>query len=245
MNVHEYIIKRRKERPIHFTLLDPGKMNSEQLVDLATQTASVGTDGFMVGGSTDLSLEKVDLAVQAIKEITHLPVILFPTHASSVSGKADAIFFMSLLNSESRQFLVGEQIASALWVRQTGLEPLSMAYLVVAPGMAAGKVGQAQPLPRDNPDLVVSHALAGQYLGMKYIYLEAGSGALKPVPTSIIRAVKKSTEVILVVGGGIRTPQDASEAVAAGADIVVTGTLVETSNHLMKEMSDLIHSIHS
>lgn len=220
-------------------------MDSDQLVDLAVQTANAGTDGFMVGGSTDLSLEKVDSAVEAIKDITHMPVILFPTHASSVSGKADAIFFMSLLNSESRQFLVGEQIASARWVQKTGLEPLSMAYLVVAPGMAAGRVGQAQPLPRDNPELVVSHALAGQYLGMNYIYLEAGSGASEPVPDEIIKAVKKSIDVVLIVGGGIRTPEDAAKVVSSGADIVVTGTLVETSNKLVSDMSSLINSIHS
>lgn len=238
-------MKRREKHPLHFTLLDPGKMGSEELVELATQTAVVGTDGFMVGGSTDLSLEKVDSAVMAIKDTTHLPVILFPTHASSVSGKADAIFFMSLLNSESRQFLVGEQIASARWVKHTGLEPLSMAYLVIAPGMAAGRVGQAQPLPRDDPETVVSHALAGQYLGMNYIYLEAGSGASDPVPVSIISEVKKATEVTLIVGGGIRTPEAASEAVEAGADIVVTGTLVETSDRLKEEMSQLIKSIHS
>jgi len=219
-------------------------MGADELVELATQTAYAGTDGFMVGGSTDLSLEKVDSAVDAIKEITHLPVILFPTHASSVSGRADAIFFMSLLNSASRQFLVGEQIASARWVQQTGLEPLSMAYLVIAP-MAAGRIGQAQPLPRDDSELVVSHALAGQYLGMKYIYLEAGSGALEPVPGAIISAVKNATEVILIVGGGIRTPQAASKAVAAGADIIVTGTLVETSDRLKDDMSLLIKSIHS
>ena len=120
-----------------------------------------------------------------------------------------------------------------------------MAYLVIEPGMAAGRVGQAQPLPRDDPDLVVSHALAGQYLGMKYIYLEAGSGASEPVPNAIISAVKSATEVILIVGGGIRTPQSASKAVAAGADIVVTGTLVETSDKLKEEMSLLIKSIHS
>ena len=238
-------MKRREQNPLHFTLLDPGKMGSEELVELAKQTAVVGTDGFMVGGSTDLSLEKVDSAVDAIKETTHLPVILFPTHASSVSGKADAIFFMSLLNSESRQFLVGEQIASASWVKHTGLEPLSMAYLVIAPGMAAGRVGQAQPLPRDNPELVVSHALAGQYLGMKYIYLEAGSGASEPVPTSIISEVKEAIDVTLIVGGGIKNQDAASKAVKAGADIVVTGTLVETSDRLKEEMSQLIRSIHS
>ena len=243
--VHNYILKNREKHPLHFTLLDPGKMGSDDLVTLAMQTARAGTDGFLVGGSTDLSLEKVDSAVDAIKETTHLPVILFPTHASSVSGRADAIFFMSLLNSESRQFLVGEQIASARWVKQTGLEPLSMAYLVVAPGMAAGRIGQAQPLPRDDPNLVVSHALAGQYLGMRYIYLEAGSGASKPVPSEIVKAVRNEVETLLIVGGGIRTPAAASEAVKAGADIIVTGTLVETSRKLKEEMSTLIKAVHS
>ena len=243
--IHDYIIKKRKEHPLHFTLLDPGKSSPEELINLATQTAAAGTDGFLVGGSTDLSLEKVDAAVDVIKETTHLPVILFPTHASSVSGRADAIFFMSLLNSESRQFLIGEQIASARWVKKTGLEPLSMAYLVVEPGMAAGKIGQAQPLPRDNPDLVVSYALAGQYLGMNYIYLEAGSGASQPVPSEIIKAVRDEIDVFQIVGGGIKTPESASEVVRAGADIVVTGTLVETSEKLKEDMFNLIQAIHS
>jgi len=243
--IHDYIKNKRKEHPLHFTLLDPGKTSPEELINFATQTAKAGTDGFLVGGSTDLSLEKVDAAVDVIKETTHLPVILFPTHASSVSGRADAIFFMSLLNSESRQFLVGEQIASARWVKKTGLEPLSMAYLVVEPGMAAGRVGQAQPLPRDNPDLVVSHALAGQYLGMDYIYLEAGSGASEPVPSEIIKAVREEIDVFQIVGGGIKTPDVASEVVRAGADIVVTGTLVEISEKLKEDMSTLIKSIHS
>jgi len=243
--VHNYIVERRQKHPLHFTLLDPGKMNPDDLVGLATQTAEAGTDGFMIGGSTDLSLEKVDAAVDAIKKITNLPVILFPTHASSVSGRADAIFFMSLLNSESRQFLIGEQIASARWVKKAGLEPLSMAYLVVAPGMAAGRVGQAQPLPRDDPNLIVSHALAGQYLGMKYIYLEAGSGAEVPVPAEIVSSVRNEIDSLLIVGGGIRSPEDALGAVKAGADIIVTGTLVETSNKLKEEMSSLIKIIHS
>ena len=242
--VHKYLVSKREKHPLHFTLLDPGKMDSDELVDLARQTAEAGTDCFLIGGSTDLSLEKVDAAVDAIKDITHLPVILFPTHASSVSGHADAIFFMSLLNSESRQFLVGEQIASAQWVKKTGLEPLSMAYLVVAPGMAAGRVGQAQPLPRNNPDLVVSHALAGQYLGMRYIYLEAGSGASVPVPTEIVSTVRNEIDAILIVGGGIRTPQDARDIIRAGADVIVTGTLVETSNKLREDMSQLIEAIH-
>ena len=241
MRVQEYISSRREKHPLHFTLLDPGKTSAEDLITLAKQTAESGTDGFMVGGSTDLSLENVDLAVETIKKTTNMPVILFPTHASSVSGKADAIFFMSLLNSESRQFLVGEQIASSQWVKKTGLEPLSMAYLVVAPGMAAGKVGQAQPLARDNPDNVVSHALAGQYLGMKFIYLEAGSGAKDPVSSSIIKAVNKAIDIPIIVGGGINTPDIAKSAVDAGASMVVTGTVIEKDPGHIKNFTDAIH----
>jgi len=120
-----------------------------------------------------------------------------------------------------------------------------MAYLVVAPGMAAGRVGQAQPLPRDDPKLIVSHALAGQYLGMKYIYLEAGSGAEAPVPAEIVSSVRNEIDSLLIVGGGNRSPEDALGAVKAGADIIVTGTLVETSNKLKEEMSTLIKIIHS
>ena len=115
MRVQEYITSRREERPLHFTLLDPGKTSADDLITLAKQTAEAGTDGFMVGGSTDLSLENVDLAVDTIKKTTNMPVILFPTHASSVSGKADAIFFKALLNSEIRQFLVCVQIAISQW----------------------------------------------------------------------------------------------------------------------------------
>ena len=119
-----------------------------------------------------------------------------------------------------------------------------MAYLVVAPGMAAGRVGMAQPLPRNDSKQVVSHALAGQYLGMKYIYLEAGSGASEPIPDEIIRHVRNEIDVTLIVGGGIRTPSEASKVVKAGADIVVTGTIVEESVKLYEEIRPIIKSIH-
>ena len=244
MKVEQYLIARRAERPLHLTLLDPGKMPPGRLGVLAGEAAAAGTDGIMVGGSTDISRRRVDDAVAAIKAQVTLPVILFPTHAEAVSGRADAIFFMSLLNSTSRQFLVGEQIESARRIRRVGLEVLPMAYLVVAPGMAAGRVGRAVPLPRNDATLTVSHALAGQYFGMRYIYLEAGSGADRPVPPELVQAVRQAIDVTLIVGGGICDAAAAAMVVAHGADIVVTGTLVEQAAPVSEELRPVVAAVH-
>ena len=245
MEVHNYFSSTRKEHPLHLTLLDPGKMSPDDLSNIAQRADTAGTDGIMVGGSTDLSSENVELSVQAIKNVTNLPVILFPSDSGALSGKADAIFFMTLLNSSSLQYIVGEQIASATYIKKLGLETLSMAYLLLEPGMRAGLIGKARLLPRDNPNLVISHALAGQYLGMKYIYLEAGSGAESPVPSEMVEQVRKAVDNTLIVGGGIRTPESAKLLVDSGADIIVTGTFVETSNSLVEDLKPIIDAIHS
>ena len=162
VDLHNHLRKLRRERPLHLTLLDPGKSDTATIGRMARGAAEAGTDVIMVGGSTGLSLERVDAAVLEIKAQTHLPVILFPTVAKAVSTKADAIFFMSLLNSTERRFLVGEQIASAAMVHQSGLQPLSMAYLIVEPGMVAARVGKAKPLPRDDPRQAVAHVFGGE-----------------------------------------------------------------------------------
>ena len=245
MEVHSYFSNTRKKHPLHLTLLDPGKMDSENLSKIAKEADQAGTDGIMVGGSTDLSFENVEQSVQAIKNVTDLPVILFPSDSGVLSGKADAIFFMTLLNSSSLQYIVGEQIASATHIKKLGLETLSMAYLLLEPGMRAGLVGKARLLPRDNPNLVISHALAGQYLGMNYIYLEAGSGAESPVPSEMVEQVRNSIDNTLIVGGGIRTPESARLLVESGADIIVTGTFVETSNSLVEDLKPIIDARHS
>ena len=245
MKVHNYLSSVRKKHPLHLTLLDPGKMNSNVLSSMAKQADMAGTDGIIVGGSTDLRLQNVEISIQAIKDVTNLPIILFPSDSGVISGKADAIFFMTLLNSSSLQYIVGEQIASATHIKKLGLETLSMAYLLLEPGMRAGLVGKARLLPRDNPNLVISHALAGQYLGMNYIYLEAGSGADSPVPSEMVEKVRKAIDNTLIVGGGIRTPESARLLVKSGADIIVTGTFVETSDSLVEELKPIIGAVHS
>lgn len=245
MEVKRYLSRRRKRRPLHFTLLDPGKMSTRQNVNLGIMASKAGTDAIMVGGSTGMSRRKVNDAVKALKEACKVPVILFPTQAAFLSQYADALFFMSMLNSRSTQFLIDEQVQAAPFVSKHDLEVLSMGYLVVEPGMEVGKVGRANLLSRHSPQKAAAYALAGQYIGMDYIYLEAGSGAPMPVPPSIVKQVRNNTDVTLLVGGGILTGEQAAAAVMAGADIVVTGTLVESSPDPRHDLKEIIGAVHS
>ncbi len=209
------------------TLLDPDKQSAAQAGRLAASAEASGTDAIMIGGSTGVTQATTDATVLAIKSAAHVPTILFPASAGHLSRHADALYFMSLLNSRDPRLIVGEQRKAAPLVKKWGLETIPMAYLVVEPGMRAGEVGRADPIPRAEPDVAVGYALAAQMLGMKLVYLEAGSGAPRPVPESMIRAVRAAIDIPLVVGGGIRTPDAAAAVAKAGADIVVTGTIVE------------------
>ena len=166
-------------------------------------------------------------------------MILFPGSHGGISKYADAIFFMSLLNSRNPFFITGSQALGAFTVKRYGIEPIPMAYLVIEPGETVGWVGDAKPIPRHKPKIAAAYALAGQYLGMRFVYLEAGSGAREPVPPEMISLVRKVIDVPLIVGGGIRTGEQARKAVEAGADIIVTGTAVEKAGSLEKAREKL------
>lgn len=211
------------------TLLDPDKQSAAEAGRLAAAAAASGTDAVMIGGSTGVTQAKVDATVLQVKASAKLPTILFPASAANLSRHADALYFMSLLNSRDPRLIVGEQRRAAPVVKAWGLETIPMGYLVVEPGMRAGEVGRADPIPRSSPETAVEYALAAQMLGMKLVYLEAGSGAPSPVPVPMIRAVHEAIDVPVVVGGGIRTARAAGEVARAGADVVVTGTVVERS----------------
>lgn len=213
----------------HLTLIDPDKQPPATAGEMAADAAAAGTDGVMIGGSTQAGGKRLDETVLAVKRATDLPTILFPAGEAGVSRHADAIFFMSMLNSRDMYFVTGAQKLGAPVVKKFGIEPLPMAYLIVEPGGAAGRVGKADLIPRDKPATAAAYALAAQYFGMRLVYLEAGSGAEAPVPVEMVRAVREATETTLIVGGGIHTQQAAAERVKAGADIIVTGTLVEKS----------------
>jgi len=228
MTVKNYIMEKIAGGTIHLTLIDPAKQPAETAACIASKAYSAGTAAIMLGGSTDVTKENLDATVDAIKKVCDLPIILFPSGAKAISGKCDAIFFMSMVNSTDIGWVIGEQVKGSRVTRKLGIEPISMGYIIIEPGMKVGEVGKARPIDRSDTDLAVSYALACEYLGMSLVYLEAGSGAYAPVPAEMISAVKKVLSVPLIVGGGIRTPEAAAAVRLAGADAIVTGTFVET-----------------
>ena len=243
MNVMNYITDKIKHEKIHMGLIDPDEQTPCEAAKIAKMLEDAGSDAVMVGGSTGVVKENVDETVKAIKEVVDIPVILFPTHAGAISQHADAIYFMSMLNSKDIGKIIGEQRKGAPIIKMIGIEPIGMAYIIVEPGMTVGKVGKADPIPRDQPQLAVDYALAAKYFGIGLIYLEAGSGAPEPVPVNMIKAVKEETGLPLIIGGGIRTAEQAAAIAEAGADIIVTGTVIEKAKGLKNTLEGLISAI--
>ncbi|MEM2946755.1 MAG: geranylgeranylglyceryl/heptaprenylglyceryl phosphate synthase [Candidatus Bathyarchaeia archaeon] len=243
--VEKYLLdKIRTEGSIHITLIDPEKVTPSQASAIARRARASGTSAIMIGGSTFISAKHLDDVVKTVKRAVDIPVILFPNNVTSISRFADAIWFMSLLNSLDPYFIVGAQVLGAPLIKRYRLEPIPLGYVIVGEGGTAGIVGKAVPIPYDKPELAVAHALAGQYLGMRFIYLEAGSGAKKPVPKEMISVVKKSIDVPLIVGGGIRTRAQALAAASAGADIIVTGNVVE-NGQVRDKVSEIVEGLKS
>ncbi|MFQ6136950.1 MAG: geranylgeranylglyceryl/heptaprenylglyceryl phosphate synthase [Candidatus Hydrothermarchaeales archaeon] len=243
MSVLSYLQEKVAEGPIHLTLLDPEKQSPRDAKKIAESAHKGGTSGIMIGGSVGIIQKKLDETVKAIKSAIDLPVILFPGDVSGVSTHADAIFFMSLLNSRNPYYITGAQASGAPIVKKTGIEAISMGYIVIEPGGAAGYVGDARAIPRNRPEIATAYALATQYLGMSLVYLEAGSGVDEHVPEEMVSMVKRAIDVPLIVGGGIRTKEDARAVAQAGADIIVTGTVVERVNDVGARIGEIVSSI--
>ena len=244
MKVKNYIDDTLKDHKIHLTLLDPEEQSPEEAVRIAKEAIAGGTDGIMLGGSTTEPTE-LDATAEALQENVNVPIILFPGNISGVSKYADAIFFMSLLNSANPYWIIGAQALAAPSIKKMGIEVLSMGYLVVEPGGTVGWVGDAKLIPRNKPDISVAYAMAAECLGMKLIYLEAGSGANEHIPEEMIAGVKKMTNLTVIVGGGIRDGETAAKVAKAGADIIVTGTVVEDSSDVKDKIEELVEGIKS
>lgn len=243
MNVENYINETLKDHKLHFTLIDPDEQTPEEAVIIAKEAQRANSDGILVGGSiTDQ--DELNLTVKALKENTDLPIVLFPGNISGVSKYADALLFMSLLNSTNPYWITGAQALSAPSIKKMGIETIPMGYLIIEPGGTVGWVGDAKPIPRKKSDLALAYSMAAEFMGMRVIYLEAGSGADSHIPLDFIVKVKKLTNLIVIVGGGIRTAEDAHAVSQAGADIVITGTVVEETEdtyNKIKELTDAIH----
>lgn len=242
--VEKYLLDQMKKRGvIHLTLIDPEKETPKTASNVAKEVELGGTTAIMVGGSTAVSTPHVDAVVGSIKKSVKIPVILFPSNVTGISRHADAIWFMSLLNSANPYFITGAQALGAPLVKRYALEPIPMGYIVVGEGGTAAIIGQARPIPYNRPEVVAIYALAAQYLGMHFVYLEAGSGAKSRIPSEMIRLVKKTIKIPLIVGGGIKSHTDAKEIARAGADAIVTGTVVEEALSVREKIVELISAL--
>ena len=238
--IHFYLKRNLRWGSLHFTLIDPEKQPAERAAEMARAAQDAGSHAILVGGSTGVTPSLINATVREVKGRVTVPVILFPAGADGLSPDADAVLYMTMLNSKSPRYLMEEQVEAAERVEEMGLEVLPMGYIVVAPGGRVGEVGQARLVPRDDPRAAVKYALAAQYLGMDYVYLEAGSGASEPVPAAMIREVSTRVDLPIIAGGGIRTAEAARNLVAAGADILVTGNVIEGPIDVQKTLTEII-----
>ena len=252
-----------RDVPRHALLIDPADQTPDVAAKRAIAAAMAGSSMILIGGSSGTDSDNVDRTVVAIREAleliewaatqdsdvqTHgrIPIILFPQGANALSPNADGITFMMLMNSTDPRFLVGEQVAGAPFIKRVGITPISMGYLICAPGGKAGEVGKADLIKSDDVMRVSSYAAAAELFGFKLLYLEAGSGAATPVSKELISAARNSTDIPIIVGGGIRDGDTARIAVEAGADWIVTGTLGEeiaNADDLREVLSKLISTM--
>jgi len=242
--VENYIndeLKRHKK--ICFALLD--SENFEDIAGVAKKVESLGASAILVGGSSAIDQLDLDKLVISIKSIVSIPVILFPGNVTGVSPNADAILFTSLLNSEDPYFISGAQALGALLVKKYNIEPLPTGYIIIGDNTTAWFIGRAKGIPFEKSNIAVMYSLAAQYLGMRFVYLEAGSGAKKNVSAEMISNVRKYYDGLLIVGGGIKNSLIAKELAEAGADILVVGTLLERDPDWEKKFNDIVMAIRS
>ncbi|MDR2592915.1 MAG: geranylgeranylglyceryl/heptaprenylglyceryl phosphate synthase [Chitinispirillales bacterium] len=222
-----------ENRRAHWVLLDPDDFTTERAVEVARVSQESGVGALLVGGSL-MQTNRIDTFVKSLREAVSIPVILFPGDATQLSKHASALLYLSLISGRNPVNLIGEQVKAAPIIRQYGLEPISTGYMLVESGAVTSVefMSGTRPLPRAKPDIAAAHALAAMYLGMDMIYLEAGSGAALTVPAEMISAVRGCVDIPVIVGGGIRDEETALEKLRAGADIIVTGNLLQKENGL-------------
>ncbi|UCG30735.1 MAG: geranylgeranylglyceryl/heptaprenylglyceryl phosphate synthase [candidate division WOR-3 bacterium] len=224
-------------KPGVLALLDPDRMSTADAGTVTKFVCDNGVKGILIGSSL-LVTPHFDKFVQAVSSNANCPVILFPGGSHQVCSSADAIFFLSLLSGRNSEFLIGEQVKAVFLIKECGLEVIPVGYILVESGnfTAVEYISNTKPIPRAKPEIAVAHALAGQYFGMKYIYLEAGSGAANPVPHTMVQKVRQNTNIPLIVGGGLREYDDVRKTIDGGADFVVMGSIIERSENKFKDI---------
>jgi phosphoglycerol geranylgeranyltransferase len=236
--------KKKQGRKSFAVLIDPDKVSISVLDQLIELSLAAKVDYFLVGGSLVIS-NHLDQCVQHIKHNCNIPVILFPGSPSQISKYADALLYLSLISGRNPELLIGQHVVSAPFVRQSGLEIMPTGYIVVDGGAptTVSYISNALPVPADKNEIAMCTAMAGEMLGMKLIYMDAGSGAKRPITESMIKTVAERIDVPLIIGGGIIHPEKAYLNCKAGADLIVVGNAIEKDASLIKEMAAAVHSV--
>lgn len=227
-------------------LIDPDKLRTQRLQEVVELSVEAGVDYFFIGGSLIVN-NMLDQVLSGIKQRCDIPLVLFPGSSFQLSYRADAILFLSLISGRNPELLIGNHVIAAPYLKISPLEIMSCGYMLVDGGTATtvSYMSNTTPIPAEKADIAMCTAVAGEMLGLKLMYLDAGSGARKPVSTELIEAVSSATSVPLIVGGGIRDPERALRNVQAGADVIVVGNAIEKEPGLISELAAAVHSMNT
>lgn len=241
---HQFVERKQSGKKSFAVLIDPDKVDNEKIDQLITLASDARVDYFFVGGSLVIS-SHLDECIQQIKAASDIPVLLFPGSPSQVSKYADALLYLSLISGRNPELLIGQHVISAPFVKNSGLEIMPTGYMVIDGGAptTVSYISNAAPIPADKNEIAMCTAMAGEMLGMKLIYMDAGSGAKRPITETMIEKVAKHIEAPLIIGGGITEPEKAYRNCKAGADVIVVGNAIEKDASLITEISHAVHSV--
>lgn len=243
--VYSIFTARKNEGKKSFSvLIDPDKISRQRLEKLIALSVDAKVDFFFMGGSLVLT-NNLNESILQIKDNCEIPVVLFPGNPSQLSPYADALLYLALISGRNAELLIGQHVISAPAVKQSGLEVIPTGYMVIDGGAptTVSYISNASPIPADKEDIALCTAMAGEMLGKKVIYMDAGSGAKIPISEEMIRRVAENISVPLIIGGGIREPEKAYMNCKCGADVIVVGNAIEKEETLIKDIADAVHSI--
>lgn len=241
MNIYDRLSDTSKKKFV--VLIDPDKPSDEQIIDIVEKSVKAGVDFFFVGGSL-LTTDSLDHCIKLIKQHCDLPVLIFPGNSLQISKWCDGFLLLSLISGRNSEMLIGRHVIAAPYLKLYGNEIIPTGYMLIDGGRptSVSYMSNTTPIPHDKDDIAMCTALAGEMLGLKIIYMDAGSGATNPISPEMICKVKHTIEIPLIVGGGINTPEKAAIAAKAGADIIVVGNALEKSIERLKEFADAVHN---
>jgi putative glycerol-1-phosphate prenyltransferase len=244
MNIYDNIVANKKSNKKSFALLiDPDKQDKQKLLYIIEKANNASIDYFFVGGSL-LTNDSLDLCLNTLKERSPIPIVLFPGNAMQVNDKADGILFLSLISGRNADMLIGKQVITAPLLKQSSLEVLPTGYILIDSGQptTVSYMSNTTPIPANKATVAACTAMAGEMLGLRLMFLDGGSGAKNPISEEMIKSVRESVNVPLIVGGGISSGKKAIANCKAGADVIVVGNAIEKNGDLIQEIANAIHN---